>query len=86
MQNTSVDGANSGNTRRRAPLAARETARQADPTYYEVKDDGRMCTDVFFLLLFILFWGGMAAIAAVGVQKGDPAKLIYATDLNVSYT
>lgn len=38
-----------------------------EPEFTEDKD--RKCTDVLCLLLFVLFWGGMAAIAAVGFKQ-----------------
>jgi hypothetical protein len=34
----------------------------------------RSCTDVFFLLLFIAFWGGMIAIAVVAFRDGRPDR------------
>jgi hypothetical protein len=38
-----------------------------EPEFTEAKD--RKCTDVLCLLLFVLFWGGMAAIAVVGFKQ-----------------
>ena len=38
-----------------------------EPIFTEDKD--RKCTDVLCLLLFIVFWGGMVAIAAVGFSQ-----------------
>jgi hypothetical protein len=37
-----------------------------EPIFKEDKD--RKCTDVLCLLLFLLFWGGMVAIAIVGFK------------------
>lgn len=44
------------------------------------KPDNRKCTDVFFLLLFLVFWIGMVIIAGVGYKNGEPKRLIYGTD------
>ena len=40
---------------------------QPEPIFKEDKD--RKCTDVLCLLLFLVFWCGMAAIAAVGFSQ-----------------
>ena len=40
------------------------------------------CTDCFFLLLFLVFWAGMIVIAVVANNRGNPERLIYATDWN----
>ncbi|KAF2073423.1 hypothetical protein CYY_005271 [Polysphondylium violaceum] len=40
----------------------------------------RKCQDCFFLLLFIAFWGGMIAIASIGVRTGAPERLVSGTD------
>ena len=45
-----------------------------------VGDNRRKCRDVFFLILFLLFWLGMVVIAAVAVNAGEPKRLIYGTD------
>eukprot|EP00735_Rhodelphis_limneticus_P000850 TRINITY_DN1137_c0_g1::TRINITY_DN1137_c0_g1_i1::g.17256::m.17256 TRINITY_DN1137_c0_g1::TRINITY_DN1137_c0_g1_i1::g.17256 ORF type:complete len:759 (-),score=172.72,sp/B0JZD0/CTL5_XENTR/28.89/7e-83,Choline_transpo/PF04515.7/85,Choline_transpo/PF04515.7/75,Choline_transpo/PF04515.7/2.5e-101,TMEM192/PF14802.1/4.3e+02,TMEM192/PF14802.1/0.061,DUF1289/PF06945.8/0.25 TRINITY_DN1137_c0_g1_i1:232-2508(-) len=42
----------------------------------------RSCRDVIMLLFFICFWIGMFVICGVAVDKGDPWRLIYATDYN----
>ncbi|KAH3758480.1 solute carrier family 44 protein member 2 [Pelomyxa schiedti] len=39
------------------------------------------CTDVFFLLLFAVFWGGMVAIAVVSIQAGDVKRLTHGIDM-----
>jgi hypothetical protein len=41
----------------------------------------RRCTDVFFLLLFILFWVGMIVVASIGLSEGDPRRLYMPSDV-----
>jgi choline transporter-like protein 2/4/5 len=43
-------------------------------------DEKRGCTDVAFLLLFMLMWIGIFWISAVAWQTGQPARLIYGTN------
>jgi len=43
-------------------------------------DDGRSCTDIQCLLLFIVFWIGFIVIASIGFANGDPERLLYGTD------
>eukprot|EP00049_Salpingoeca_infusionum_P001624 m.49727 g.49727 ORF g.49727 m.49727 type:complete len:652 (+) comp11116_c0_seq1:100-2055(+) len=38
------------------------------------------CTDVFWLLLFFLFWAGMGAIAYLSIRDGEPERLVYGDD------
>lgn len=40
----------------------------------------RHCTDILFLLLFLVFWIGMIAIAVLAIKAGNPLKLIEPTD------
>lgn len=40
----------------------------------------RSCTDLFFLILFLAFWGGMVGIAYVALTDGDPNRLINGYD------
>ena len=40
----------------------------------------RKCRDILCTLIFIVFCLGMIIVAAVGVQNGDPLRLVYATD------
>eukprot|EP00056_Hartaetosiga_gracilis_P005755 m.88547 g.88547 ORF g.88547 m.88547 type:complete len:688 (-) comp12269_c2_seq1:238-2301(-) len=40
----------------------------------------RKCTDVLFLLLFIVYCGGMGAIAYFSLNDGDPTRFLYGTD------
>lgn len=40
----------------------------------------RHCTDILFLLLFILFWIGMIAIGGVAIQQGNLDRLRYGND------
>lgn len=40
----------------------------------------RRCTDIFFLLFFILFWCAMFAVGGYGVANGNPAALVLGTD------
>lgn len=37
---------------------------------------GRVCRDVWCLIIFILFWGGMIVVAAFGFSQGDPRKCV----------
>ena len=37
----------------------------------------RKCRDVFFLILFLLFWAGMFWICATAVQNGQITRLLY---------
>ncbi|KAI9179066.1 hypothetical protein H9P43_005728 [Blastocladiella emersonii ATCC 22665] len=69
-----------------APVAVEKTAKVADPKVAEQykKPPGpvtsRKCRDVLFMVLFILFWFGMAVIAGIAFQKGDLNRLKYGTD------
>jgi choline transporter-like protein 2/4/5 len=40
----------------------------------------RKCTDIGCLLFFIVFWVTMVAVAIVGIQTGEPQKLLYASN------
>eukprot|EP00055_Hartaetosiga_balthica_P014379 m.78479 g.78479 ORF g.78479 m.78479 type:complete len:649 (+) comp8579_c0_seq1:48-1994(+) len=40
----------------------------------------RKCTDVFFLILFILYWIGMAVVGYIALRDGDPLRLLSGTD------
>ncbi|KAJ3225903.1 hypothetical protein HK099_005959 [Clydaea vesicula] len=56
---------------------------------YDTKPIGtnknRGCTDLPFLILFIVFWVGMYIIAGVAVETGDPKKLITPRDSRGQY-
>ncbi|CAG2223884.1 CD92 [Mytilus edulis] len=47
-------------------------------------DDGpltdRSCTDVLFLIILVLYLAGMVYVAYIGINKGDPYKMIYGVD------
>ncbi|XP_062578584.1 choline transporter-like protein 1 isoform X1 [Saccostrea cucullata] len=47
-------------------------------------DDGpivdRQCRDVIFLIIFVLYIGGMGYVAYRGISQGDPYRLIYGVD------
>ncbi|XP_063413197.1 choline transporter-like protein 1 isoform X1 [Mytilus trossulus] len=47
-------------------------------------DDGpltdRSCTDVIFLIILVLYLAGMVYVAYIGINKGDPYKMIYGVD------
>ncbi len=40
----------------------------------------RHCRDIFWLILFIVFCIGMAAIAALSFDAGEPKMLLYGVD------
>ena len=40
----------------------------------------RKCTDLLWLVFFAFFWVGMLVIAIIGMQNGNPAKLLYGKD------
>lgn len=40
----------------------------------------RGCTDVFCLLVFVIFWGAFGFMASVVFKQGDPNRIIYGTD------
>ena len=42
----------------------------------------RKCTDLLWLLFFVLFWCGMLVIGVLGLQNGDPRKLVYGKNYN----
>jgi choline transporter-like protein 2/4/5 len=44
------------------------------------KEVRHKCTDVSFLLFFILYWVGMLVIFSVALKSGDPFRLIYGTN------
>jgi hypothetical protein len=41
-----------------------------------VMEKDRKCRDVIFLILFFIFWGGMAIVATNAMRNGDPARLM----------
>ena len=42
----------------------------------------RKCTDLLWLMFFVLFWCGMLVIGVLGLQNGDPRKLVYGKNYN----
>jgi hypothetical protein len=42
--------------------------------------ENRKCHDIFFLILFVLFWMGMIAIGIIAMQKGNLDRLKYGND------
>nr|KAJ3422399.1 hypothetical protein HK105_008263 [Polyrhizophydium stewartii] len=40
----------------------------------------RRCRDVIFLIIFLLYWAGMAFVAQSAVASGDPKRLVTPTD------
>ncbi|XP_048763229.2 choline transporter-like protein 1 isoform X2 [Ostrea edulis] len=40
----------------------------------------RECRDIIFLIIFILYMGGMVYVAYRGISQGDPYRLIYGVD------
>ena len=54
-----------------------------DPRHSAFMGDAeRKCTDVTFLLLFMMWWLGMFVIASVGFISGEPARLLFAVAHN----
>eukprot|EP01155_Anaeramoeba_flamelloides_P051656 Anaeramoba_flamelloidesc42478_g1_i3.p1 GENE.c42478_g1_i3~~c42478_g1_i3.p1 ORF type:complete len:893 (+),score=172.02 c42478_g1_i3:107-2785(+) len=47
--------------------------------------DQRKCQDLFWLILFILFWLGMGFVAYLGFTQGEPKRLYYPRDWKGSY-
>ena len=41
---------------------------------------GRSCRDIPCCLIFLLFWAGMATIAIIALQRGDPLRLYHGFD------
>eukprot|EP00937_MAST-01D_sp_MAST-1D-sp2_P000784 g784.t1 len=41
---------------------------------------GRQCNDVACLIIFVMCWATSALITSQAFRKGDPARLVYATD------
>lgn len=41
----------------------------------------RSCTDILFLFLFAIFWGGMFVVANEALKSGNPERLINGVDL-----
>ncbi len=48
---------------------------------FELKQE-RGCTDLLFLIIYILFWLLMIAIGIIGFVYGNPARLTYGYDFN----
>lgn len=46
-----------------------------DPDLANGPSEYRKCRDVFFLILYILFWGGLIAVAVIAFQRGHPHLL-----------
>ncbi|KAI9204339.1 plasma-membrane choline transporter-domain-containing protein [Polychytrium aggregatum] len=40
----------------------------------------RRCTDIPFLVLFLVFWAAMFYVAFIAIKTGNPSKLLYPTD------
>lgn len=40
----------------------------------------RHCTDILFLLLFLVFWVGMVVVAVLSIKSGNPLKLLEPVD------
>jgi len=40
----------------------------------------RKCTDIIFLLAFFIYWFGLFIVLLIGMNTGDPARLLYGTD------
>ncbi|XP_076462670.1 choline transporter-like protein 1 [Babylonia areolata] len=47
---------------------------------FEGPTENRVCRDVFFLLIFIAFLGGLGWLFYYSIEKGNPNALIYGTD------
>ncbi|XP_052687130.1 choline transporter-like protein 1 [Crassostrea angulata] len=56
---------------------------EEDEDWPELEDGpiaDRQCRDVVFLIIFILYLGGMVYVAYRGVSQGDPYRLVYGVD------
>jgi choline transporter-like protein 2/4/5 len=51
---------------------------------FDANDVEHKCTDIIWLVLFIVWWIGMLAICGYAAVRGDPDKLIYGLDYNGS--
>ncbi len=47
-----------------------------------LEEKNRRCTDLLFLIVYILFCLLMIAIGIIGFVMGDPARLTYGYDFN----
>ena len=45
-------------------------------------EEKRNCKDVFFLIIYLAFLGGLAYVGVVAIEKGDWRRLLYGTDSN----
>jgi len=43
---------------------------------------GRGCRDIFFFILYVIFWVGLIIIAGVALKNGDPRRLATPFDPN----
>lgn len=53
-----------------------------DPSFRGVREEGRRCNDILFVILFLLVFLAMVAICVVGFAKGDPSKLLSSSEMN----
>jgi len=49
-----------------------------DPEVFFFKK--RRCTDIFCLLFFLLFWGGIGYLSYLSITVGDPYEILYGAD------
>lgn len=60
---------------------AQEMEKLGEPRGFDQEFSGpiveRECRDIFFLLLFILFWIGMFVVAILAFRKGDPRRYAF---------
>ena len=66
--------------------AAKETCACGEAEPYPISKTaswkkGR-CTDLFCLIVFVVFWIGMAAVCAIGFSLGNTSRILYANDYN----
>lgn len=56
-----------------------------DPDFKGPVSAKRRCRDIFFLLLFVLFWIGMFIVCWQAVSVGNPYELMSVKPKNVKY-
>jgi choline transporter-like protein 2/4/5 len=53
-----------------------------EPAEFNPLKANRKCRDLFCILLFAVYWVGMVLVFVIGLQFGQPERLVFATDFN----